>query len=76
VHTPLHELDSVPTPAAQPAIGDGFRQVSVGTLIEKGDEYFHPTGRFTSVALETVGAPVSAHMLVRRIESSHRFATY
>ncbi len=47
-------------------VGVDYYAVSPDLLIEKGDEYLHPSGRFTPFPLEAVGRPLSRGLLARR----------
>lgn len=53
---------------ARCVIGEGFRAVSPGVLIEKGDEYWDASGRFVAYSLECIGQPIPADAVVRRLE--------
>jgi len=50
-------------------VGEGYYAVGPDLLIEKGDEYLHPSGRFIPFPLEAVGRPVSRGLLARRMLS-------
>ena len=49
-------------------VGEGYYAIGPDLLIEKGDEYLHPSGRFIAFPLEAIGRPVSPGLLARRPE--------
>lgn len=50
-------------------IGEGYHAIGSDLLIEKGDEYLHPCGRFIPFPLEAIGRPVARGLRVRRPSS-------
>lgn len=63
VSCPAHN-GSVPAPAQM----EGFKTVSPGMLIEKGDECLDAHGQFQPCALEMIGQQVHTSGVVRRLE--------
>jgi len=47
-------------------VGENFHAIPPDLLIEKGDEYLHPCGRFIAFPLEAIGRPVARCRLARR----------
>jgi len=50
-------------------VGEGYYPIAPDLLIEKGDEYRHPSGRFIAFPLEAVGRPLAHGLLARRLSS-------
>jgi hypothetical protein len=57
------------TMAATVDVGEDYHAISPDLLIEKGDEYLHPCGRFIPFPLEAIGRPLSRGLLARRPSS-------
>ncbi len=47
-------------------VGVNYHAIDPQLLIEKGDEYLHPSGRFVPFPLEAIGRPVGRGVLARR----------
>lgn len=47
-------------------VGEDYHAIGPDLLIEKGDEYLHPCGRFIPFPLEAIGRPVAVGLLARR----------
>jgi hypothetical protein len=50
-------------------VGAHYHAIHPDLLIEKGDEYLHPCGRFIPFPLEAIGRPVARGMVARRPSS-------
>jgi hypothetical protein len=48
-------------------VGVNYHAIAPELLIEKGDEYLHPNGRFVPFPLEAIGRPVGRGVLARRL---------
>ena len=66
---PAWEWPSGNTGHATVDVGAGYHAVGSDLLIEKGDEYLHPCGRFIPFPLEAIGRPVARGLLARRPSS-------